>query len=170
MSITNQIIEALEEINEPTIFEKFREILKDKKKLKRNDWLNLRKLMKTDYIYEVLKLDLTPRETKILGCCIVSISLKSPGRVLEAILEKDDENTPSLLNSLLHKKKKFDVQPVQPYLIKMCQGPIRLIHLHLLQTVYKNYPSLIEENVLNFCRSNPHEICQEIYKSKDQKI
>ncbi|KAF9763888.1 hypothetical protein NGRA_0974 [Nosema granulosis] len=162
--ILNAVENALHDLSQPTPWDKYRILLKTSKKLKRNDWLNLRMLLKTDFVYDLLQMELSPRETQIVCSALISISLKNPSRVLETILQRDTPSTPFFLNALLHKNKKFDVSPALPYLIEILKKKTLLIHLHLLQTVSKNYPQLIEENILEFCRNNPHEICQEILK------
>ncbi|EOB11349.1 hypothetical protein NBO_1267g0002 [Nosema bombycis CQ1] len=144
MSIHNQILQALQDIKELPIFDKYRLILKDKKKLKRSDWLNLRELLKTDFIYEVINLDLTPRENKIIGNCIKSITLKNPNEVLNVLLKNRNY---CLLESLLHKGiKNLNIDPIQPFLLEMIKiKEIKLNHLILLETIKKKYPILIEE-------------------------
>jgi hypothetical protein len=159
MSVVQDIIKSLDK---STVFDKYRNLLKKNKKLHKKDYVDLQKIVRSKELYNILKIDLTNREARMLGNVFASVKLSHVDDIIHLICIKDDDNTPILLTSILSKKNKVDMTEVQSYLIKMIQRNIKLVHLELLHVVYKNYPSAVNKEILEFCKKNGHEICKEI--------
>ncbi|WUR04390.1 uncharacterized protein VNE69_08145 [Vairimorpha necatrix] len=170
LSVVKQIIKNLDKITEKTPWSKFRNLLKTNKKLPVKDWKDLLKLVKTRDLYKILAEDLSSKECRILGAALTHSKLKHVDDIVEQIIKKNDQCTPVLLRFILAKKYSLDLICVQKYLKKMFKQTTKLSHLELLQTVSQVYTKLIDEEILEFCRKNGHEICKEICSKVEMEI
>lgn len=165
MSLPDKIIRTLKQMDRPSEFQIYRDILAEKPKLPPVEWHDLCKLVKTSKVYNILRLDLSRKEAEVLGSALKKVSLNHVDDMIDILVKKNDENTPVLLRYLLEKKKKISMDAVQRYFCEEINRPITLRHLKLLLVMCKNYPSSINPTILDFCRSNGHPICKEVLES-----
>lgn len=162
MSVVKDILKSLDKINNTSSFDKYKLLIKKYKKLPKKEYMELQKIVRTKELYKILNLNLNNLESRILGKILTTVKLSHVDDIIHIICNKNDESTPILLTYILSKKNKIDLSDVSIYIKKMINGHIKLVHLGLLNVVYKNYPFLIDNEILEFCRKNDHEICKEI--------
>ncbi|ADM12271.1 uncharacterized protein Eint_091430 [Encephalitozoon intestinalis ATCC 50506] len=165
MSLSDRIIHTLKEMDRPSDFQIYRDILAAKPKLPPGKWNDLCRLAKTSKIYNILRLDLSRKEAEVLGSALKKVSLNHVDDMIDILVKKRDENTPVLLRYILEKKKKISIDPVQRYFCGELNRMVTLKHLKLLYVMHRNYPASINPTILDFCRSNGHPICKEVLES-----
>lgn len=163
MNIVNDIIKSIEKVDEPHPFDKYRKILSISKKLSKKENTELISMCKTRKLFDILNLDLTVKEARVIAHILKSIKIRNVDDVIYLLCKNNDNNTPVLLSSILTRKFKIeDFKPIVNYLKSIIKGEIKLNHLHLIKVVNKNYPNCIDEDILNFCKNNGHDICKNI--------
>ncbi|WEL39535.1 putative essential nuclear protein 1 [Encephalitozoon hellem] len=165
MSLPDKIIRTLKQMDRPSDFQIYRDILAERPKLPPVEWHDLCRLVKTSKIYNILRLDLSRKEAEVLGSALKKVSLNHVNDMIDILVKKRDENTPVLLRYLLEKKKKISTDAVQRYFCEEINRPVTLKHLKLLHVMCKNYPASINSTILDFCRSNGHPICKDVLNS-----
>lgn len=162
MSLSDRIIRSLKEMDKPSDFQMYRNILRTRSKLPQGDWSSLCKLVKSSKLYGILRMDLSKKEAEVLGNALKKASLSHVDDIIEIIVKKGDKNGPILLKHILEKKKKIETSIIQKYLHNELSSKVNLSHLQLLSVVHKNYPSCVDSTIIEFCHSNAHPICKEV--------
>lgn len=101
MEIVHDIIKSIEKIQKPHIFDKFRQILSKSKKLSKKDSIDLANICKTRNLFDILNLELTVKESRIIANILKSIKIRNIEDVIYILCTKNDVNTPVLLSSIL---------------------------------------------------------------------
>ncbi|ELA41277.1 uncharacterized protein VICG_01650 [Vittaforma corneae ATCC 50505] len=161
MEVANSIIKAIESKDENE-FELMRSRMKAKKVLSRAEFRKLIELLKKQSV-EILSIqDLTVGECRLLGKALMATKLQDIDEVISCVISKQAGRAALLLNCLLNKKCKINLVPLQEYLKDMIANEIQLCHLKLLLTISRNYPSLIDNSVIEFCSRKSHPVCKMI--------
>lgn len=161
MEIASSIIKAMES-KDKNEFGAVRDKIKAKRVLGRADFQKLVELLGRQPV-EILSIqDLTVGECQLLGKALMATKLQNIDEVISCVIHKQPGRAALLLRCLLNKGCKIDMFPLQEYLERMIAGETRLCHLQLLQTISKNYPSLIDRSVIRFCSRKNHPICKMI--------
>lgn len=170
MPLPDTIIRSLKQIDKPSDFQAYRDILKARPNLPPNEWSKLCALVKTNKLYGILRMDLSKKEAEVLGSALKKVSLTHVDAIIEVVIAKGGDAAPILLKHILEKRKKVDQNPIRLYLCDRLKEGVSLRYLQLLHVVYKYYPSCIDTSILEFCRSNDHPICKEVLKLETDAI
>ncbi|KAM0680329.1 hypothetical protein GINT2_001384 [Glugoides intestinalis] len=163
-TIADSIIVALENSKKDE-FQILRAKINASKHLSKPDFTDLINLLKKNAI-EILAIDnLTVKECQIIGKALLASKLNNIDEIIQSIVENKTKKSALFLNCLLNKGSKIDTTPVKKYITMMISSEIQLCHMKLLLTISKNYPSLLNSDILNYCKLNSqHPVFQEIVK------
>lgn len=163
-SIADSIIVALENSKKDD-FEILRKKIKALKHLSKPDFGELIDLLKKNAI-EILAIDdLSVKECQIIGKALSASKLNNIDEIIQSIVENKTKRSSLFLTCLLNKGCKIDTTPIRKYMTMMVCSEVQLCHMKLLLTISKNYPSLLNGDILEYCKVNSqHPVCQEIVK------
>lgn len=165
MSLPDRIIHTLKQMDRPSDFQPYRDALLGKPKLSPAEWGSLCKLVKTNKIYGVLRMDLSKKEAEVVGSALKKVSLSHVDDIIDVVAKKKDGNASILLRYILEKRKKISLDTIQRYICESLSSETSLKHLKLLHVMFKNYPASISPAILALCRSSNHPICKEVLQS-----
>lgn len=166
MSLSDRIIRSIKEMDRPSDFQTYRNTLKSSTKLPRGEWASLCKLVKTNKLYNILRMDLSKKEADVLGSAMKRGTLKHINDVIEVVLRKNDNNSPILLRYIVEKKMALSTDLIQKYLHSKLVEDVGLRHLQLLHAVHESYPHWIDARIIEFCSSKDHPICKDILSTR----
>ncbi len=156
----------LRQLDQPSDFQLYRDILKSSPKLPPHEWASLCKLVRTTKLYNILRMDLSSREAEILGNALKKASLNRVDDMIGIVIKANYKSSSILLKYIIEKKKKIDIRPIQKYLEEqIAQGDPKLKMLKVIYALHRNYPNSITPEILDFCRATDHPICKEILES-----
>lgn len=155
----------IDSIDKKLSFDKLRIKMK-KNNIPKEDFKNLVKLVENEPL-EVLSVEnLTMNEQRIVGKALLAAKLKNINEIIVFLIENDTKRTSMILNDLLNKNCKLEnqtLQIIQAYLKEAVSTEnVFLNHYKLLLIISKNYSSLIDMFLINFCKMNTHPICKKI--------
>ncbi|TBU16977.1 hypothetical protein CWI40_021650 [Ordospora colligata] len=166
MHLANRIISMLRQLDQPSDFQLYRDILKSNTKLPAYEWASLCKLVKTNKVYNILRMNLSSREAEILGNALKKMSLNKVDDMIDILIKTNHKSSSILLKYIIEKKKKIDIRPIQNYLEEqITQGDAKFRMLKVIFALLKNYPNSITPKILDFCHTTDHPICREILES-----
>lgn len=168
MNIADSIIEAME-TRKKSGFPALRSKIKGSRQLSKADFKRLATLLGTEAL-EILSIpDLTVGECHLIGKALHGAKLQDTERVIDCVITKQNKRAAGLLTSILNKGSKIDLSSclLREYIRNLLLDDISLCHLKLLSTISKNYPNLIDREILDFCTRNSHPICKMILEKHD---
>jgi hypothetical protein len=152
---------------------KFKKEIKERKKLTRESFDALKKLVKENKLLEFIQAIgvLNMKESIVVGRAIMQTKVPDINSLVYFFIDRKSESSVVILTCLMCKKCRFDTSAVigfiQPF-IK--EEKCSLACLRFLLVLYRNYKECFDEELMEFCRKNNHPVCVEIMTSeKSQK-
>lgn len=167
MNITDEIVNQVKiSDNIVSSFKKFRSKLFKKKKictLSTEDYKEFIKFIEKNAEF-ILKLnDLSCSEIVFFSNCFRKAKFLDINYIISEAIMANNKATPFFVYNLLLKRCKLEnTRLIEDYLSNMIKGKVYLADLKVLNIVAKNYPNLINHDIIEFAKKEVHPICKHI--------